>query len=130
MCFWIVQIRLKILFLVKFFFNRRMLFLMKSDRNLFFTEIDLCNPGVILGFDLNFNLYLLIFLKGVKLSNNLWFCLKISRWSSQYFLSPFSVFHSNRWKNKNKVFLIKTRPISLINIGLVGRRCREYVRNY
>ena len=45
-------------------------FLMKSDRNLFFTEIDFCKPGVIQGFDLNFNLYLLIFLKGAKLSNN------------------------------------------------------------
>ena len=44
---------------------------MKSDRNLFFTEIDFCKPGVIQGFDLNFNLYLLIFLKGAKLSNNL-----------------------------------------------------------
>ena len=43
---------------------------MKSDRNLFFTEIDFCKPGVIQGFDLNFNLYLLIFLKGAKLSNN------------------------------------------------------------
>ena len=43
---------------------------MKSDRNLFFTEIDFCKPGVIQGFDLNFNLYLLVFLKGAKLSNN------------------------------------------------------------
>ena len=42
---------------------------MKSDRNLFFTEIDFCKPGVIQGFDLNFNLYL-VFLKGAKLSNN------------------------------------------------------------
>ena len=43
---------------------------MKSDRNLFFTEIDFCKPGVIQGFELNFNLHLLIFLKGTKLSKN------------------------------------------------------------
>ena len=36
---------------------------MKSDRSLFFTEIDFCKPAVIQGFDLNFNLYLLIFYK-------------------------------------------------------------------
>ena len=43
---------------------------MKSDRNLFFTGIDFFKPGVIEGFDLNFNWYLLIFLKVAKLSNN------------------------------------------------------------
>ena len=43
---------------------------MKSDRNLFFTEIDFCKPGVIQGFDLNFNLYFLIFKRVQKLSNN------------------------------------------------------------
>ena len=43
---------------------------MKSDKNLLFTEIDFCKPGVIEGFDLNFNLYLLVFLKGAKLSTN------------------------------------------------------------
>ena len=45
---------------------------MKSDRNLFFTGINFCKPGVIQGFDFNFdfNLYLLIFLKGAKSSNN------------------------------------------------------------
>ena len=37
---------------------------MKSDRNLFFTEVDFCNPGVIQGFDL------VVFFKGAKLSNN------------------------------------------------------------
>ena len=37
---------------------------MKSGRNLFFTEIDFCKNGVIQGFDLNFNLYLLVSLKG------------------------------------------------------------------
>ena len=36
---------------------------MKSDRSLFFTEIDFCKPGVIQGFELNFNLYLLVFFK-------------------------------------------------------------------
>ena len=36
----------------------------------------------------------------------------------------------NRKIIKNKIFLIKVRPISLINIGLVGRRVREYVGNY
>ena len=52
---------------MKFCFNSRILFFDKV-RNLFFTEIDFCKPGVIQGFDLNFNLYLLIFLKGAKLS--------------------------------------------------------------
>ena len=42
---------------------------MKSDRNLFFTEVDFCKPGVIQGFDLNFHLYLLVSLEGAKLSN-------------------------------------------------------------
>ena len=40
---------------------------MKSDRDLFFTETDFCKPGVIQRFDLNFNLYLLIFFKGCKI---------------------------------------------------------------
>ena len=31
---------------------------------------------------------------------------------------------------KSKIFLIKVRPVSLINIGPVGRSIREYVRNY
>ena len=44
---------------------------MKSDRILFFTETDFCKPGVIQGFDLNFNLYLLIFLKGAKLCTSI-----------------------------------------------------------
>ena len=43
---------------------------MKSGKNLFFTEIDLCKPGAIEGFELAFNLDLMIFLKGAKLSNN------------------------------------------------------------
>ena len=43
---------------------------MKSDKTYFFTAIDLCKPGVIQGFNLNFNFYLLVFLKGGKLSNN------------------------------------------------------------
>ena len=68
---------------------------MKSDRSLFFTEIDFCKSGVIQGFDLNFNLYLLFFLKGVKLSNNSLFYLKIFQWSSSSFVLRFLVFHSN-----------------------------------
>ena len=76
---------------------------MKSDRNLFFTEIDLCKPGIILGFDLNFNLDLLVFLKGGKLSNNsVRLYLKILQRSSQYIVLRFLVFHSNRWKNNQK----------------------------
>ena len=43
---------------------------MKSDRNLSFTELDFCKHGVIQGFDLNFNLYLLVLLKGEKLSKH------------------------------------------------------------
>ena len=43
---------------------------MRSGKHLFFTEIDLCKPGVIEGFELNFNLDLMIFLKSAKLSNN------------------------------------------------------------
>ena len=31
---------------------------------------------------------------------------------------------------KSKIFLIKVRPVSLINIGPVGRSIREYVQNY
>ena len=53
---------------MKFSFNSRILFY--DIKVLFFTEIDFCKPGVIQGFDLNFNLYLLVFLKGAKLSNN------------------------------------------------------------
>ena len=46
-------------------------FWMKSDRNLFllklsFVNLVLCKQG----FNLNFNLHLLVFLKGAKLSNN------------------------------------------------------------
>ena len=95
---------------------------MKSDRNLFFTEIDFCKPGVIQGFDLNFNLYLLVFLKGAKLSNN-----------SLILFKNIAVEYNNQNHRKiikNKIFLLKVRPISLINIGLIGRRVREYVRNY
>ena len=55
---------------MKFCFTSKILFSMKSDRTLFFTEIDFCKPGVIQGFDLDFNLYVLVFLKGAKLSNN------------------------------------------------------------
>ena len=36
-------------------------FLKRSDRNLFFTEIEFCKPGVNQGFELNLDLYLLIF---------------------------------------------------------------------
>ena len=32
----------------------------KPDRNVFFTEVDLCKPSVMQGLDLNFNLYLLV----------------------------------------------------------------------
>ena len=49
---------------------------MKSDKSLFFTEIDFCKPGVIQGFDLNLNLYLLVFLNDAKLSNNPWILFK------------------------------------------------------
>ena len=31
---------------------------------------------------------------------------------------------------KNKTFLIKVRPISLINIRIAGRRVRKHVRSY
>ena len=37
---------------------------MQFVSNLFFTDIDFCKPEAIQGLDLNFNLYLLIFLKG------------------------------------------------------------------
>ena len=37
---------------------------MKFASNLFFTDIDFCKPKVIQGLDLNFNLHLLIFLRG------------------------------------------------------------------
>ena len=35
---------------------------MKFASNLFFTDIDFCKPKVTQGLDLNFNLYLVIFL--------------------------------------------------------------------
>ena len=69
---------------------------MKSDRSLFFPEIDFCKPGVIQGFDLNFNLYLLVFLNDANLSNKPWILFKkIFQWSNQYFVLQFSVFHSS-----------------------------------
>ena len=37
---------------------------MKFLSNLFFTDIDFCKPKVIKDLDLNFNLYLLILLRG------------------------------------------------------------------
>ena len=55
------------LYLDFFFF---FFFFMKSERNLFFTITDFRTPGVIQGFNLNFNFYLVAFLKGTKLSNN------------------------------------------------------------
>ena len=94
-------------------------FFMKSNRNLFSSEIDFCKPGVIQGFDLNFNLYLLIFLKGAKLSNNSLILFK--NISVEYFLYFQHFIPINRKIIKNKIFLIKVRPVSLINIGLVGR---------
>ena len=53
---------------------------MKSYRNYFFTEIDFCKSGVIQGFDLNFNLYVLFFLKGPKLFNSS--LILFNKWSS------------------------------------------------
>ena len=44
--------------------------MMKSDKKLFFTVIEFYKPDVIQGFNLNFNLYLFVFLNGAKLSNN------------------------------------------------------------
>ena len=43
---------------------------MKLVRNLFLTDIDFCKPVFIHGFDRNFNLYLLIFLRGAYLLSN------------------------------------------------------------
>ena len=37
---------------------------MKFASNLFLTDIDFCKPKVIQGLDLNFKLYLLVFLRG------------------------------------------------------------------
>ena len=82
---------------------------MESDRNLFFTEADFCKPGVIQGFNLNFNLYLLV------------------RILQQIFRNR-NIIPINGKIIKNKIFLIKVGPISLINLRLVGRRVREYVR--
>ena len=45
---------------------------MKSDRSSFFTEIDFCKPGVIQGFDLNFNFTCCFFLNDANLSNKPW----------------------------------------------------------
>ena len=42
---------------------------MKSVSNLFFKDNDFCRSKVIQGLDLNFNLYLLIFLRGAWVSN-------------------------------------------------------------
>ena len=44
---------------------------MKFVSNLFFTDIDFCKPEVIQGLELNFKLYLLIFLRGAYVSNNI-----------------------------------------------------------
>ena len=44
---------------------------MKRLSNLFFTEINFCQPKVIQGLDLNFNPYLLILLRGVEVCNNM-----------------------------------------------------------
>ena len=44
---------------------------MKSVSNLFFKDNDFCRSKVIQGLDLNFNLYLLIFLRGAWVSNHI-----------------------------------------------------------
>ena len=76
---------------------------------------------------MNFNLYLLDFLKDAKLSSNSLILFK-------KYLSGvvnFQCFIPIDGKIiNNKIFLIKFTPICLINIGLVGRRVREYVKNY
>ena len=76
---------------------------MKSESSLFFTEIDFCKLGVVhQGFDLNFNLYLLVFLKIAKLSNNSLISFKNISVEQLIFVLRFSVFHSNRRKNNQK----------------------------
>ena len=102
---------------------------MKSDRNLFFTEIGFCEPRDIKGLDLNFSLYLLGFLKGAKLSNNSLILYKknLSGVVNILFFNC-QCFIPNCWVGKiikNKIFMIKVKPISLINIGPVGRGFRE-----
>ena len=44
---------------------------MKFVSNLFFTDSDFCKPKVIQDLNLNFDLYLLIFLRGAYVSHNM-----------------------------------------------------------
>ena len=60
---------------MKFSFNNRT-YLLKSDRNLSFTEIDFYKPAIIQGLDRHLVCTCIYFLKEAKLSNNAFIFLK------------------------------------------------------
>ena len=83
---------------------------MKFISNLFFTDIGFCKLKVIQGLDLNFNLYLLILLRGAYVANNILIL-------SKFILTELSAVSSSVF---NKIFLIKFGPVHLINIRFIA----------
>ena len=85
---------------------------MKSDRNLFFNAFDYCKPGIIQGFDSNFNF------KGCKIDWFKQFMDFIQKYLSGVGNSLFFNFQYfipiDGKIIKNRIFLVKVRPVSLL----------------